>query len=35
MNQQFDASASWWTQGPDAKLQVSPLASLCFSPSIS
>lgn len=23
ISQQFDACASWWTQGPDVKMQVS------------
>jgi hypothetical protein len=27
---QFDACASWWTQGPDSNLQVIVFMSPCF-----
>jgi hypothetical protein len=34
MTPQFDACASWWTQGPDSKLQVILLALSVFSESL-
>ena len=34
MTPQFDACASWWTQGPDSNLQVILLALAVFSKSL-